>query len=89
MGQIRAQTWEYTNFGELSGGHEALKGIYFCWQLFAGNDFWTLLAGKQRIKFSLNGIIIHHFSCKIIRFITKQVILDTLQNISLGIPASR
>ena len=48
-------------FCELPGGHESLKVIYFCWQHFAGNDFRAFLAGKQRIKFSLKGLILYHF----------------------------
>ena len=85
--QIRTKTWEYTNFDELSDRHESLKGIFFCWQRFAGNDFRAFLAGKQRIKFSLNDIIFHHFKLQMNSFHNKtRHIRHTSKNLLLGTP---
>ena len=44
--RIRFEICEYTNFGKLSEGHEALSGIYSYWQRFAGNDV-QLVPGWQ------------------------------------------
>ena len=68
----------------LSDGHGALKSIYFCWQHFAGNDFQTFLAGKQRIKFSPIGITFHHFKMQRNSFHKKiRHVRHTSDNLSL------
>ena len=85
--QIRVKTWEHTNFVGISEGLEKWKSIFSCWQWFAGNDFWAFLAGKQRIKFSLKGIIFHHFKVQMSSFHNQiSHIRHTYEKLSLGTP---
>ena len=39
----------------------------------AGNDFRAFLAGKQRIKLSLQVIIVHHFKLQMVTYVTYKV----------------
>ena len=67
--------------------HEALKDIIFCWLRFAANDLWAFLAGKQRIKFSLKGIIYLHFKRQMNSFHDKiRHIIHTSRNLLLRTP---
>ena len=79
--------WEYTSFSGVSEGYVPFEGIYSCWQWFAGNNFRAFLAGKQRIKFSLKGIIFHHFKVQISLFHNQiSHIRHTYEKRSLGTP---
>ena len=67
--------------------HEISKSIYSCWQRFAGNDFRAFLAGKQRIKFLLKGLMYQHFKLQMNSFRYKiSHFRHTSKNLPLGTP---